>query len=77
MQENLSIRFPLKVAVLLAIFALGACAMPDAKTAGTGKARIDPDDQEYVTGSRFPVKDRSQTNVQTGTDLQSSGARGN
>jgi hypothetical protein len=73
MKKNLLLHCFPKIAAGLSLLLLSACAMPDAKPGA--RANADPDDQEYVVGSRFPVKDKSQTNVQTGADLQSSGAR--
>jgi quercetin dioxygenase-like cupin family protein len=49
-----------------------APAPAPAPSASTNKA---PEGFE-VTGTRFKVKDKDQVNVQTGTDVQSSGARG-
>jgi hypothetical protein len=75
MQKYLSPRLFLAIVAVFGVFALSACAMPDTKTASTaGKAKVDPDEQEYVTGSRFPVKDKSQSNVTTSSDLSSSKA---
>jgi hypothetical protein len=74
MQKNLPLRLFLTVIAMSGVFALSACSTPGTQTASS-TAKADPDEQEYVTGSRFPVKDKSQSNVSTSSTLQSSTAR--
>ena len=69
-----AIRGIVSIAAVSATMLLGACAAPNAQNKSA--AADDEPAPTYVTGSRFPVKDKSQTNVQTGTDLQTSGVRG-
>jgi hypothetical protein len=65
------------LALVPTLFVLGGCAVQESSSPGAARQSADKDDQEYVTGSRIPVRDKTQTGAQTtSTDIQSS-ARGN